>query len=120
MQLYFALVHQDEGSAFGIQFPDLPGCFSAADSEEDLITNAQEALALYLEDEAAPQARSVIEINNDPEVKAELAKGAFLIAVPWLTLSGRTKKANITLDAGLLDAIEEADALSLSCRPCAA
>jgi hypothetical protein len=31
MKYFYAVVHKDEGSAFGVHFPDLPGCFSAAD-----------------------------------------------------------------------------------------
>ena len=33
MNVYFALIHKDSGSAYGVTFPDLPGCFSAADAE---------------------------------------------------------------------------------------
>ena len=31
MIVYHAVVHKDEDSAWGVHFPDLPGCFSAAD-----------------------------------------------------------------------------------------
>ena len=47
MRYYHAVVHKDEGSAFGVHFPDLPGCFSAADEIEDVIPNATEALSLW-------------------------------------------------------------------------
>jgi predicted RNase H-like HicB family nuclease len=50
-----ALVHKDSDSAFGVQFPDLLGCFSAADEMEDLVGNAVEALSLWAEDEEMPQ-----------------------------------------------------------------
>ena len=40
-----ALVHKDKSSAFGVQFPDVPGCFSAAGDMDDLVANAMEALA---------------------------------------------------------------------------
>jgi predicted RNase H-like HicB family nuclease len=49
MRFFNAVVHKEEGSAFGIHFPQLPGCFSAADRREDLIPNATEALALWFE-----------------------------------------------------------------------
>jgi predicted RNase H-like HicB family nuclease len=52
---YIALVHNDLDSAFGVQFPDVPGCFSAADDMDDLISNATEALSLWAEDEVPPQ-----------------------------------------------------------------
>jgi hypothetical protein len=28
MKTFIALVHKDEDSAWGVSFPDLPGCFS--------------------------------------------------------------------------------------------
>ncbi len=103
---YFAIVHQDEDSAFGVQFPDVPGCFSAADAEDDILTNAIEALALHLEGASAPQARTLAEVRSDPDVRGHLEDGAFLIAVPLVRLSGRSAKANITMDAGLLEAVD--------------
>ncbi len=107
MRHYIALVHQEEDSAFGVQFPDLPGCFSASDDAEGLLPNAQEALALYLEDETDwPTPRTVEAIRSDAEVRSALAEGAFLLAVPLIHLSGRTAKANVTMDSGLLAAID--------------
>ncbi len=50
MRYYHAVVHKDEDSAFGVQFPDPPGCFSAADEIEHVIPNAIEALSLWFED----------------------------------------------------------------------
>jgi predicted RNase H-like HicB family nuclease len=29
---YYAIVHKDENSAFGVYFRDVPGCFSAEDA----------------------------------------------------------------------------------------
>lgn len=39
----------DETHAFGIVVPDLPGCFSAGDTLNEAITNAYEAISLWLE-----------------------------------------------------------------------
>jgi hypothetical protein len=46
----------------------------------------------------------------DPEVAAALAEGAALAIVPLLIDLGRPTKANLSLDAGLLAAIDEAAA----------
>ncbi|WP_342543786.1 type II toxin-antitoxin system HicB family antitoxin [Bartonella koehlerae] len=46
----FFLIHKEKDSAFGIQFPDFEGFFSAVDKEENLITNAVEELQLYCEE----------------------------------------------------------------------
>ncbi len=107
MKTYFAVVHQDEDSAYGVHFPDVPGCFSASDDLESLVSSACEALALHLEDDTPPPARSLAELNVDPDVRAALSLGGFLLAVPLLQLTGRTQKANITMDAGLLAAVDK-------------
>ena len=106
MRYYIGVVHQEGDSAFGVHFPDVPGCFSAADDMDDLLAHASEALSLHLEDEAPPHARSLDAVRADDDVKRDLADGAFLLAVPFYQLSGRTTKANITLDSGLRDAID--------------
>jgi predicted RNase H-like HicB family nuclease len=46
---YIGIVHKDSGSAWGISFPDLPGCVSAAASLEELVDSAAEAVALHME-----------------------------------------------------------------------
>ena len=105
MKHFIALVHQDGNSAYGVQFPDVPGCFSAADDMDDLIRNATEALALWFEDTDVPAARPLSEIRIDKDVADALAEGAFLVAVPYIQLTGRSKPTNFTADAGLLDAL---------------
>lgn len=50
--LYPVYVHKDEGSAYGLTFPDFPGCFSAADELAGLPRMAQEAVELHFDGEA--------------------------------------------------------------------
>ncbi len=49
--LYPVYVHKDEGSAYGLTFPDFPGCFSAADELANLPRMAQEAVEVYFDGE---------------------------------------------------------------------
>jgi predicted RNase H-like HicB family nuclease len=109
MNYYYAVVHKDPDSAFGVHFPDLPGCFSAADDEEALVSNACEAVELWFEDcDHIAQPRSLEAVRA---IAAEdLAAGAFLIAVPHIRRTGRQVRANISLDRGMLDAIDRAAA----------
>ena len=108
MNTYFALVHQEGDSAFGISFPDLIGCFSASDDEAGIYQQAQEALALYAEDQdELPEARSIGELRTDPEVAAELAEGAFLIGVP-LVMSSRKMRYNVVLETSLVRSVDQA------------
>lgn len=113
MKTYLALVHKEEGTAFGVTFPDLPGCFAAADEEGDILRNAVEALELWFEDEAPVAPRGLEAITA--EEADDLATGAFLIAVPLVRPSSRQKRVNISLDAGTLEAIDAAaDGLGLT------
>lgn len=106
MKTYLALVHKESGSAYGLTFPDLPGCFAAADSEAEILRAGVEALELWFEDAAPVPPRGPEAIAA--EVAADLARGAYLIAVPLVQPSTRQKRVNISLDAGTLEAIDTA------------
>lgn len=108
MKTYFAIVHKDTDSAYGVTFPDLPGCFSAADRLEDVVRNAAEALDLWFEDQPETEPRDAAGIAG--EHADDLAQGAFLIAVPRVTREGKPVRVNISLDRGMLDAIDAAAA----------
>lgn len=109
MRYFHAVVHKDEDSAFGVQFPDLPGCFSAADAIEDVIPNAVEALSLWFEDSEETEPRAVEAIRAD--AASDLADGAFLVMVPWIGRNSKPARVNISLDRGMLDAIDTAAAM---------
>ena len=87
MKPYIGVVHQDGGSAYGIAFPDAPGCFSAADTLDDLFVMADEALGLWLEvaaedQVAVPVPRDLSDIKHDPEWAEAFADAVLVIAVP--------------------------------------
>jgi predicted RNase H-like HicB family nuclease len=106
MRHYLALVHKDADSAFGVSFPDVPGVFSAADAQEDIIANAIEALRLWAEEEALPEPSAIEQIVERPDIRAELAAGAFLLRVPLIEDDSRVVRANVTFEAGTLKAID--------------
>ena len=106
MIVYHAVVHKDEDSAWGVHFPDLPGCFSAADDLADVQANASAAVMLYLEGEKAPEPSAIEKIRD--MVADDLADGAFLLAVPYVYVSNRPQRINISIDRGVLDAIDAA------------
>src|SRR5450759_5203092 len=109
---YVALVDGKAG-AYGVVVPDLPGCTSAGSTTDEALRNAVEAVRLWVEDaiddgEALPTPRSVEALRAEPEIAAALAEGAALSIVPLLLDAGRAVRASLSLDAGLLDAIDEA------------
>lgn len=87
MKPYIAIVHKDPESAYGVTFPDAPGCFSAADEMDDLFVNAAEALTLWTEamiefHQPIPMPRDLSELKRDPEWVESFADAALVIAVP--------------------------------------
>ncbi len=72
MASYIALVHKDQGTGYGVSFPDVPGCVSAGDTFEQAVANAAEALAFHFEGmkadrETIPAARTFEQIRKDPD-----------------------------------------------------
>ncbi len=85
MAVYVALVHKDDGTSYGVSFPDVPGCVSAGDTFEEAVANASEALAghfaaMRADRETVPSPRSFEELKRDPEF-AEEATGAIVTVV---------------------------------------
>jgi len=108
MTHYIAIVHKDPQSAYGVSFPDLEGCFSAADTEVEIIPNAMEALEFYAEEfDALPAPSSIEQIRTNLEITNDLKNGAYLISVPLLKNAGKSARINITMDKGLLEAIDD-------------
>jgi predicted RNase H-like HicB family nuclease len=108
MKTFFALVHKDADSAYGISFPDLPGCFSAADEADDILPQASEALSLWFDNTEEVSPRSMEEIAG--ACAEDLARGAALLAVPRVTTSGKPTRVNLSMDRGMLAAIDAAAA----------
>lgn len=98
MKFFYAILDHDEGGAFGLTFPDLPGCFASADSLNDLMANAQEALSLWLSDSALTEPS---DINLFHAIAAEdLREGGVIIAVPFETDDNSTITGHNTNGAG--------------------
>jgi predicted RNase H-like HicB family nuclease len=114
MSRYVALVDGRAG-AVGVVVPDLPGCSSGGATVDEALRNAQEAVSLWVDEMLAqggkvPAPRPLEAAFADPEIAAALGEGAALVLVPLVRDSGRAARANISIDAGLLDAIDEAAA----------
>ena len=54
MKLRLLVEHDAETGRWSAVFPEIPGCASAGDSEEEAIVNAREALALWFEPTDVP------------------------------------------------------------------
>ena len=108
---YVALVDGKKG-AYGVVVPDLPGCTSQGKTLDAAYRNAIEAVRLWVEDaledgEKIPHARSMADLAGDNEVRRALAGGAVMVVVPLVRDIGRPVRANVSMDAGTLTAIDE-------------
>ncbi|ARO14448.1 CopG family transcriptional regulator [Ketogulonicigenium robustum] len=107
MRYYTAIIHKDEGSAYGLTFPDLPGAFAAADTWDDIPKAATEALDLWFEDQPDVAPAPLDAVRARPDVAAELAAGAVLMPVPYIAADTALERVNISIERGLLRAIDE-------------
>ena len=86
MKPYIVIVHKDEHSAYGMSFPDAPGCFSAADEIDDIFAMAAEALegwteAMREDGLAIPEPRDFGVVRADPKWAESFADAELVIAV---------------------------------------
>ncbi|ABS22601.1 type II toxin-antitoxin system HicB family antitoxin [Bacillus cytotoxicus] len=100
----YPAILEKSSDGYGIYFPDLPGCISFADTQEDALKEGREALGLHL---------SGIEEDNDSipnptpieHIKLEQGEYAILIDVwmPPLRRKDTTvyKRKNVTLPSWL-------------------
>ena len=107
---FIAFVHKEPDSCYGVSFPDVPGCTSAGDTLDEALANAVDALSGHIrmmqaDGDPLPAPRSLEEISADPEA-AEDMQGAIISAVPLVRDRGSTTRINVSLDLGLLEAID--------------
>ncbi len=106
MRTYIALIHKDPHSAFGVSFPDFPGCISVGASLDQARANAEEALAFHVEGmaedgEAIPEPSSLEDIMAEPDNRDGVA-----VLIPLREQAARTVRVNITLPEATLAEID--------------
>jgi predicted RNase H-like HicB family nuclease len=114
MARYGAIVDGKRGD-YGVVIPDLPGCTAMGRTVDEALANAAGAARAWAEVALSdglkiPKPRPLETLRNDPAVIAEIAEGGTLALISVVLDSGRPAKANLSLDAGLLEAIDEAAA----------
>jgi predicted RNase H-like HicB family nuclease len=114
MTCYLALI-DGRPPTVGVVVLDLPGCTSGGKTYDEACRNAVEAVRLWAEDglaknESLPAPRTIDALKSDPEVLEQLHDGAVFALIPLVLDRGRPARANVSLDAGLLEAIDDAAA----------
>ena len=103
---YIGLIHKDNGSEYGVSFPDFPGCVTAGATLEEARIMAQEAVSLHIDGlmedgETLPAASSSDEILADPNTAGSIA---VLAVAP--ERSSKVVRVNITMPEDTLAKID--------------
>jgi len=103
--LYPVYVHHDEGSAWGGIFPDLPGCFTAADKLQDLPSAAQEAVEAHysFDDETIPAPSTPDKWFDHPDYQGG---GWMMVDIDVSRIRPRAVRLNISLPEPLVQDID--------------
>lgn len=65
--VYLGIITKEPGTSYWISFPDLPGCFSSGETEEEVKGNAKDAIETYLE-ALEEQGRGIPIARSDEEI----------------------------------------------------
>jgi predicted RNase H-like HicB family nuclease len=109
--VHYVGILDGSGDVWGVRIPDLPGCNGGGGTADEAITDAVSAAAewaafMSAKGRALPPARTLEQILED--TTADLRAGEVAVMIPVILESGRPVRANLSLDAGLLDAIDAA------------
>lgn len=105
--LYPVYIHPgDDKRAHGVTFPDFPGCFSAADSWEELPARIQEAVELYFEGETmeVPPPTPLEELVQRPEFEGGVW---MMVNIDLSRVRPKAVPINISLPETLVRRIDE-------------
>jgi predicted RNase H-like HicB family nuclease len=106
---HFVGILDGAGDAWGVRVPDLPGCHGGGATPEEAIIDATSAVREWAETRnaksaALPVARTVADLLELGEI--DISEGESAVMIPLVVDSGRPIRANLSLDAGLLAAID--------------
>jgi len=107
---YIALIRKKRNTAFGVDFPDFPGCITVGDTLDEALSNAREALGLHIKGMSEDGER----IPEPSSLEAVLKDAKNRDAVPCLVQfprgKGKAVRINITVEENLLEEIDDAAA----------
>ena len=107
MATYIALIRKKRDTAFGVDFPDFPGCITAGETLDEALRNAREALGLHIQGLNEDGDR----IPEPSSLEAVLRESTNRDAVPCLVqfprAKGKAVRINITVEENLLEEIDD-------------
>ena len=108
MRYPIAIEPASDSTAYGVTIPDLPGCFSAGDTLDEALDNAEQAALLWIDaaldaGQVIPKPSSIEAIRND----AAYADWLFgLVTVDPAQLDDTIERVNITLPRRVLHRLD--------------
>ena len=111
MRYPIAIELGDEAQAFGVVVPDLPGCFSAGDTLDEALNNAEEAVVAWIDamldrGEAIPQPSLIDSLRAaQPEFAGWIWA---VVSVDPARLDDKIERVNITLPRRVLARLDAA------------
>ena len=106
----YAAIMEGSGDVWSLRVPDLPGVHGAGPDAASAIADTISAAREWTEHQAArgvaiPTPRPVPAVTGDPETEFDSAR-EWVVLIPVVLDTGRPMKANLSLDAGTLEAID--------------
>jgi predicted RNase H-like HicB family nuclease len=108
MRYPIAIEAGDARHAYGVVVPDLPGCFSAGDTLDEALMNAQEAILLHLEGllddgKPLPKASQIGELRRRRSFRNWTWA---IVDVDMSQIGDKAARINITLPQRILRAVD--------------
>jgi len=99
--IYPAILYQDD-DGIAVEFPDLPGCLTFGEDQQEAIKSAKEALALHMygieqDEEEIPEPSSIFEIKLNLQEKEKAIITLIEVVMPMYRDAIETKSVKKTL-----------------------
>jgi predicted RNase H-like HicB family nuclease len=111
--VYYVGILDGSKDVWGVRIPDVRGCYGGGATPEAAIVDATSALREFAAHQASKgialnPPRSPQAVKADPAAEFDAGAGESFVMVPLILDHARPVKANISLDAGELEAIDQA------------
>ena len=106
---HYVAVLDGANDVWGVRVPDLPGCHGGGTTPDQAIADAVSAARDYADAWVArgrrlPEPRTLAQMMRDGEI--DTGAGESAVMIPLIIDTGRPIRANLSIDAGLLAAID--------------
>lgn len=106
---YPIFIHKIKNEPYGVEIPDLKGCFSVGDTIDEAIQNAHEAIECHIEgllidEHPIPHAKKIEDYLKNSAYQSGIWA---IVDIDMSKLSGRAKRINITLPERILRQIDK-------------